>query len=117
MGVDEQFLLDRFLVAEHYQDREKEERWLPQAPEDPLDENEEPFEPESRIVPSPEEPLSGLRFLNNKQHRLVNSPVYIDQIVLLPVPPCKLNRTEPNEPVSFVMTKFYKKQPPRSSVI
>lgn len=53
MGVDEQLLLDRFLVAEHHQDREKEERWLPQASEDPLDEDEEPFEPESRVVLSP----------------------------------------------------------------
>jgi hypothetical protein len=38
------------LLTEHSEDGEKEERWLTQAPEDPLEEDEEPLEPESRVV-------------------------------------------------------------------
>jgi len=54
MGVVEQFLFDCFLVAEHLHNGEKEERWVSQAFEDSLEEDEEPFEPESRVVFSSE---------------------------------------------------------------
>ena len=68
------------LVAEHGQDGEKEKRWLTQAFKDLLEKDEEPIEPESRVVFSRKSPRLGLRPLRNKQSRLAIPPVDVNQI-------------------------------------
>jgi hypothetical protein len=61
VGAPEQHLFWCLLVAEHGQDGEKEERRLTQASKDLLEEDEEPFEPESRVVFSRKRPNLDLR--------------------------------------------------------
>ena len=63
------------LLTEYSEGGEKKERWLTQAPEDPLEEDEEPLESESRVVISRKNPHLNLESLRNKQPRLVIPPV------------------------------------------
>jgi hypothetical protein len=100
------------LPAEHAVDGEKEERWLPQAFEEPLEEDEEPFEPESRVVLSPEKPYFAFD-LSQQATRLVIPRV--NQIVTRPICPCKL---KPNKMTGACFVRYdskkQQKQPPRS---
>ena len=66
MGFIEQHPFCYLLPRELGEDGKKEERWLTQAPEDPLEKDEEPFEPESCVDFSCKNPPLDLEPLRNK---------------------------------------------------